>query len=197
MTKNSIKYDKEHNQICLLSYIITSKLIKNMKSKAGTRKKEQRGGTHHAREQREIGGWAWNEAFRTSSKRPRQRASYHAFNGMVVIAVFLCQFFGVINGRTKAHEAQQAQTQEILKQAKRHKKILQNDKNNQTIKYTLQIAKCGLALSGLEVGNSETVRSVAGIEHSVCYGPSPTITELWNYCSLALKKTHEETRCVF
>lgn len=50
MTQNSIKYDKEHNQICLLSYFTISKLIKNIKSKAGTRKEEQREGTHYARE---------------------------------------------------------------------------------------------------------------------------------------------------
>lgn len=80
-----------------------------MKSKAGTRKEEHREGTHYAREQGEIGGWAWNEAFRTSSKRPCQRANCHAFKGIVAIAVFLCLFFGVINGRAKAHEAQQAQ----------------------------------------------------------------------------------------
>jgi len=103
---------------------------------------------------------------------------------MVVIAVFLCLFFGVINGRAKAHEAQHAQTQEILKQAKRHKEILQNDKNNQTMKHTLQNAKCGLALSGPEVGNTETVRSVASISHSVPYRKFPSISELWNNCDL-------------
>lgn len=111
-----------------------------MKSKAGTRKEEQRGETHYAREQGEIGGWAWNEAFRTSSLCPHQGAQSHRLPGMGGIAVFLCLFFGVITARAKGHEAQQARTQEILKQAKRHKEILQNDKNNQTMKHTLQNA---------------------------------------------------------